>query len=476
AARLLTPREIADLNGGALGLVPESVMQQALAELPPLARQVFEAEARLRSELTQATYSYDELERIAVLAGAPPPDPESRPVPAGRWSYHPDGYFVRFFPQGYSRTITHLVVPGGVIVILDGQGRITAIADEAGTRIEAAYATETARDRAPRTVRLLDSDLLQPALEWATPRWTPPGNSDDARAAEIAAGLGGATAAAARSLLLDLAQFRAGLAASARARPAEAGPLVERALDLATRAWQLEFCRLAGACQGGTTQAATGYGRAGGSGMGAVAAPVFDPSGNVGVPGNRARQRIGQSSRCTGDDWSGVPDGDGSVQLGPDDPIVQALAAGVQASGIANFGVEHIGVQTPGQPGGLIMFQIRLDDNGCPLPSGECVMEAIGRGEVPERSQVGAKTLVLGAIQVSGNTTRVNARFVTVETGIITESAKADAIGTDAGAVTDAATGAFNLLGIPCDRAKGILDQHAGTAPPTPLASAADRP
>jgi len=44
-----------------------------------------------------------------MLAGlAPAPDPE---VPSGIWSLHPDGYYIRFYPHGYSQTTTQIYVP-----------------------------------------------------------------------------------------------------------------------------------------------------------------------------------------------------------------------------------------------------------------------------------------------------------------------------------------------------------------------------
>jgi hypothetical protein len=52
AAKLLTPQEILRLNGGALGLVPQSLKDKAFEKLPPAARRALEAEAELRSKLS----------------------------------------------------------------------------------------------------------------------------------------------------------------------------------------------------------------------------------------------------------------------------------------------------------------------------------------------------------------------------------------------------------------------------------------
>ncbi|MFN2382715.1 MAG: hypothetical protein ABR559_00470 [Gemmatimonadota bacterium] len=111
AAKLLTPEELARLNRSALDLVPAPVLQRALQSMPPLVRQVLEAEARLRSMLTQPGMTFEQLEAVAVLAGLAPEGEGSRQVPSGRWSYHPTGYYIRFLPRGYTYTVTQIWVP-----------------------------------------------------------------------------------------------------------------------------------------------------------------------------------------------------------------------------------------------------------------------------------------------------------------------------------------------------------------------------
>ena len=112
AARLLTPQQIATLNRGALEIAGPA-LERAIAEAPPLVRQVLEAERDLRRGLTTAGTSFEQLERVAVLAGAAPRGAGSREVPSGRWSLHPDGYYVRYIPSGYSSTRVEIWVPQG---------------------------------------------------------------------------------------------------------------------------------------------------------------------------------------------------------------------------------------------------------------------------------------------------------------------------------------------------------------------------
>jgi hypothetical protein len=47
ALSVLTQDEIRDLNGGALGMIPDEVMSQAESRLPPAVHQVFAAEAQI---------------------------------------------------------------------------------------------------------------------------------------------------------------------------------------------------------------------------------------------------------------------------------------------------------------------------------------------------------------------------------------------------------------------------------------------
>jgi hypothetical protein len=143
AAKLLTPKELFEVNGGALGLVPESQFDNAFANMPDGIRQVLEAEARMREMLTEGQAKYEDLEKVAVLHGAAPLGEGSREVPKGRWSYHPDGYFIRYFVFGYPHTQIQLSIPGKFTLKRDAKKRITLIADQFGNRIETIYDDNT---------------------------------------------------------------------------------------------------------------------------------------------------------------------------------------------------------------------------------------------------------------------------------------------------------------------------------------------
>jgi hypothetical protein len=113
AARLLTPQQIAMLNRSALDIIPGDQMGALMGRVPAPLRQIVRAESELRTMLADPSAAFADMERVAVLAGAVGIGPGSREVPEGRWSRHPDGYYVRYLPQGYSYTVTQLWVPEG---------------------------------------------------------------------------------------------------------------------------------------------------------------------------------------------------------------------------------------------------------------------------------------------------------------------------------------------------------------------------
>lgn len=113
ASQLLTTSQLAELNRGALDLIPGPLLDEAIEGMPAPVKAVFRAEAELRQMLTSANSSFEEMERVAVLTGATPLGPGSREVPSGRWSLHPDGYYVRYIPSGYSSTRLEIWVPQG---------------------------------------------------------------------------------------------------------------------------------------------------------------------------------------------------------------------------------------------------------------------------------------------------------------------------------------------------------------------------
>lgn len=112
AAQLLTPQQLLTLNRSAWDLAGPA-LERAMSSLPPSAQAILRAESELRGMLTSTAATFDDMERVAVLAGLAPRGEGSRDIPMGRWSRHPDGYYVRYLPSGYSSTRMEVWVPDG---------------------------------------------------------------------------------------------------------------------------------------------------------------------------------------------------------------------------------------------------------------------------------------------------------------------------------------------------------------------------
>ena len=113
AGQLLSSQQILDLNGGALGFLSDEVIKRGIINEPPFIQQIMQAENNLRRAMVSPATSYGDLETIAVLTGATTPGKDSRDVPRGRWSRHPDGYWVRYLPNGYTNTVLEIRVDEG---------------------------------------------------------------------------------------------------------------------------------------------------------------------------------------------------------------------------------------------------------------------------------------------------------------------------------------------------------------------------
>jgi hypothetical protein len=113
AAKLLTPRQLAGLNRNALDVLQGNALTNALGGVPAPLREVAQAEAQMRQMFATPSTTYTDMERVAVLSGNAPRGEGSHDVPSGRWSLHPDGYYIRYIPTSYSSTRVEIWVPQG---------------------------------------------------------------------------------------------------------------------------------------------------------------------------------------------------------------------------------------------------------------------------------------------------------------------------------------------------------------------------
>jgi hypothetical protein len=144
AGRLLTQKQLAALNRNALSVLTSPAMSRAMGGAPPFLRQVFQAEADMRRLVSAPSLAYADMERVAVLAGAAPLGEGSVETPSGRWSLHPDGYWVRYIPSGYSTTLVQIWVAAGSAAV----GRVCDLA----THI--AVPGNTSRQRLAQSARI----------------------------------------------------------------------------------------------------------------------------------------------------------------------------------------------------------------------------------------------------------------------------------------------------------------------------------
>ena len=309
ATQLLTPTEIAQINDV---VVEDYVGNLVSSMIPPEVQSVLEAQRKIRDMVSSAQSTYEDIEKVAVLTGAAPWGKGSRETPSGRWSYHPDGYFVSYRPDGYPHTSVLLYAPECIKIVRDDFGRIVLLEDTSGTRIEISYMDDsqevpgdggvvghafasvryTSKEAQGRTLntgwtflgipnskgepagggRFEDMPArYQWAVEWVKKHenWVEAPGAMDAVTSLLKTKKGGGDSA-----FMDLPHLEYGLYQAGLNDPT----------DLVRRAWLYEICLNKGACQVECWERI-----------------IYDPSTSVATPGNTSRQRLGQSTRVKKD-------------------------------------------------------------------------------------------------------------------------------------------------------------------------------
>lgn len=137
AKTLLTPQQVSALDHDAMSVLPLDMIDRVKSQMPEGVRLVFEAENNIRNLVSRDDYNYTDMERYAILTGMASPRAD---VPAGIWTKHPDGYYIRYFPQGYQQTKVQIYVPKEAIVngktlIYDANGDIACPANYGSQRL-----------------------------------------------------------------------------------------------------------------------------------------------------------------------------------------------------------------------------------------------------------------------------------------------------------------------------------------------------
>jgi hypothetical protein len=181
AAQLLTPSELAKLDGYGLKVVPDAVRKQALQNVPAPLRRILETENEMRRAFGATQTTFADVERLAVLSGEAPPDEFTGTVPARRWSYREGGYFIRYTPRGYQNTLIQLYYPQTVEIRRDAKGRIISVSTPDGG-LDASYedagpmrfatsvgAAAVERLRAARLTRPVSASTRSASVGWRLP-------------------------------------------------------------------------------------------------------------------------------------------------------------------------------------------------------------------------------------------------------------------------------------------------------------------
>ena len=110
ASKLVSGNDLARWIGRSVSnKIAGTAFQELMRTAPPAIQQIMQVEQQMRNLFQQASYQYADFERLAVLGGAAFVD---RPdILRGRWSKHPDGYYIRYYLSSYRQTRVQVFVP-----------------------------------------------------------------------------------------------------------------------------------------------------------------------------------------------------------------------------------------------------------------------------------------------------------------------------------------------------------------------------
>ncbi|MBC8063322.1 MAG: hypothetical protein H7Y17_00705 [Chlorobia bacterium] len=391
ADQLLTDKDRSALEGSGMDFLKENSTGSPFMSLPGPLRQVMEAENQMRNMFYSPSAPFAELERVAVLSGEYQPRKGDRPVPRGRWSWHPDGYFARYYPDGYSFTTQNIYFREEFDVEIDKNGVASLIKDPAGRQLQVVGG---------------EAIYSEKGAEVGRAKFSPSKPEGDKRKSDF-------------DKLIK--KFRKGASAKELAAIAD----VASAFDSPQETWQHDARELAiHAWMSTLSDEAQGKEASlfAMVGMSVAAANAYDPTNTVATPGETGRQRLAQSSRCKHDS---SPD-EGDTSEGGE--LKKSVIDGMKARGY-DIGPDNVYIYDQRSTGGMLRFVVRMGHKNNPLPTGECINEQIAGGQVPPGSLEGAKELFFGSVQFSGTMKRVGVRTVDVETGVVTGAGKGDSTG-----------------------------------------------
>jgi len=153
AARALLPAsEINAINVNGLQVLNAADRTSLFRNVTGPIKQTLEIESDLRYQFSRGNANYDQIEKIAILAGAPPAQNRNA-IQRGQWSPHPGGYFVRYYPDSFARMKVQVLRPAPVRIVRDQLNRIVSVEDSRG-RTETTYNDAIAPRPHPTNKRL----------------------------------------------------------------------------------------------------------------------------------------------------------------------------------------------------------------------------------------------------------------------------------------------------------------------------------
>ena len=152
ARTLLPPADINSINVSGAQILDAASRTRLFRNVSAPVRRALDIENELRSEFSRGNASYDQIEKIAILGGAPPPQ-NRNVIQRGQWSRAPGGYFVRYFPDSFARMKVQVLRPAPVKIVRDRLNRIISVEDARG-RIETTYNDAIAPRPHPTNKRL----------------------------------------------------------------------------------------------------------------------------------------------------------------------------------------------------------------------------------------------------------------------------------------------------------------------------------
>lgn len=108
AAKLLNDNDVSALSNTIMDYLSSEAMSKLTSNLPEPAKTIVEIENKIRGLMYQTNASYDQIESLAMRAGIAPVNTE---YPNGIWGLHPDGYYIKYLPESYSKTKVVIYVP-----------------------------------------------------------------------------------------------------------------------------------------------------------------------------------------------------------------------------------------------------------------------------------------------------------------------------------------------------------------------------